>query len=158
MNSISGMFLLSLKKTLLQLLLHRIQNILTNSHLKRSQETELSTTDLKLSNIMMEMVTLTAKTMEDGSMKLLLLKEKLLHSPLLKTLYILMSFHSRNTPEIEFITIDLKHSNIMTEMVMKTANMMEDGKFHLLFKEKQLHLPPHKTQNTPTSFLSRRSQ
>ena len=53
--------------------------------------------------------------------------------------------------------IDPKLTDITMEMVTLTLRMMEDGKLNPLLKEKLPHLLLHRTQSTPTSFLSRLS-
>jgi len=134
------------------LLHHRTQNILTSSHSRLSPEIEFLMTDLKLTDITMEMVTLTLKMMEDGKLNPLL---KLLHLLPHKTQSTPTSSHSRLSPEIEFIMTDPKLMDTTTVMVTSTPKTMEDGKLNPLLK--LLHLQPHKTQSTPTNFHSRPS-
>ena len=147
---------LSLKEKLHHLLLHRTQNILMSFHSRRSLETELDMIDPKLSNITMEMAMKIANMTEDGKSHLLF-KEKLLLLPLHKTQNTPMNFHSRRSPGIESDMTDHKPSNIMTVMVMKTLNTMEDGKSQLLLRKRPLQSLLHKIQSTLTSFHSERS-
>ena len=110
--------------------------------------------DPKLTDITMEMVTLTLKMMEDGKLNPLL-KEKLPHLLLHRTQSTPMNFHSRPSPEIELHTIDPKLMDIMMVMVTLIPNTINHGLLNPLLK--LLHLQPHKTQSTPTNFHSKPS-
>ena len=110
--------------------------------------------DLKPTDITTEMVTLTLNTMDPGKVLDPSLKERLPHSLLHKTQSTPTSFLSRPSPEQELLMTDPKPTDIMTEMVTPIPNTMVHGKEPLL---KQPHLPPHKTQSTPTNSHSRPS-
>jgi len=135
---------------LLHLLLLRTLSILTSSHSRLSPEIEFLMTDPKLTNITMAMVMLTPRMTEDGKPS-----HKLLHLLPHRTQNIPMNFHSRLFLEIEFLMIDPKLINIMTEMVMLILKTMDHGKHLCKCKEIQPQFQPHKTQNTPMNFLSR---
>jgi len=150
------------KKRPPHLLHHRTHCTPTSFHSRLSPEIELHTIDHKLMDIMMVMVTLTPKTMDHGKeiRELDLPKKRL---PLLlhhKTHCTLTSFHSRPSLEIESHMTDPKLTDIMMEMVMLTPNTMDHGlEIRELDLPKEIlpHLLHHRTQSTPTSFLSRLS-
>jgi len=145
---------LLLNKRLLQLLLHKTHSTLMNFLSRLSLETELLMTDLKLMDIMMEMVTLTHNTMDNGQE--LLLNKRLLHLLPHRTHSTQMSSHSRLSLETELLMTDLKLMVTMTVMVTLTLNTTDNGQ-ELSPKKKQLQLLLHRTHCTKTNFHSRLS-
>jgi len=86
--------------------------------------------------------------------QLLFLKERLPHSLLHRTHYTPTSFLSRLFPEIEYLMIDPKPTDIMMEMVTSTLSMTEDG---VKVSPKLHHLLLLRTLNILTNSHSRPS-
>jgi hypothetical protein len=149
---------LSPKNRQLHSLLHKTHCIPTSSLSRLSLEIESLMTDLKLTDITMEMVMLTHNTMDHGKELVLSPKNKQPHLLPHRTHCTPMNFHSRPSLEIESLMIDPKHTNITMEMVTLTLNTMDHGKvMDPSPKKRLLQFLLHKTHCTPTSSHSKPS-
>ena len=146
------------KKRLLHLLLLKTHFILMNFHLRLYLKPESLMTDLKLTDITMEMVMLTHNTMDHGKELVLSPKNRQPHLLPHRTHCTPMNFLSRPSLEIESLMIDPKHTNITMEMVMLTLNTMDHGKvMDPSPKKRQLHLLHHRTHFILMNFHSKLS-